>query len=58
MYFESNKKTYYRFPSAHSVAKLDRQMYFPEKPSHAYEGSHDQHISNIYMPEREQHYDI
>lgn len=58
MYFVPTKKTYYRFPSAHSVARLDSQIYFPEKPSHAYESSHDQHISDAYMPEREQNYEL
>ncbi|NLL73106.1 MAG: hypothetical protein GX237_06215 [Clostridiales bacterium] len=59
MYFEPTKKTYYRFPSARSVARLDSQMYFPEKPSYTNESSQYQHTSKTYyMPEREQNYDI
>lgn len=58
MYFEPSKKTYYRFPSAQSVAKLDSRMYFPEKPAHAYEDYHNNHTANDYMPERENYYDI
>lgn len=32
MYFESSKKTYYRFPSANSVHQMDSKNYFPDKP--------------------------
>lgn len=44
MYFESSKKTYYRFPSMTSIHELDSRYYFPEKPSHTesdvrYEGA-------------------
>lgn len=32
MYFESPKKTYYRFPSTNSIHKMDSKYYFPDKP--------------------------
>lgn len=53
MYFEPSKKTYYRFPSSKSVARMDQQMYFPEKPAHANHDLHHDHPSNSYMPEKE-----
>ncbi len=31
MYFESDKKTYYRFPSINSIHEMDLKYYFPEK---------------------------
>ncbi len=31
MYFESSKKTYYRFPSVNSIHKMDSKYYFPDK---------------------------
>ncbi|TAH72919.1 MAG: hypothetical protein EWM47_02920 [Anaerolineaceae bacterium] len=58
MYFEPSKKTYYRFPSAKSVAKMDKRMYFPEKPAHASDDSHYDYSSNSFMPEREHNYDF
>ena len=35
MYFDHNKRSYYRFPSKNSVTDFDTQMpyYFPEKNS-------------------------
>ena len=58
MFFEPYKKTYYRFPSAKSVAKMDRQMYFPEKPAHAIDDSNYDRPRNSYMPESEHNYDF
>lgn len=58
MYFEPAKKTYYRFPSANSINKMDNRMYFPEKPSHAEESSHYNHPTNVHMPEKEHSYDF
>lgn len=58
MYFEPAKKTYYRFPSANSITKMDNRMYFAEKPSHAKEYSHDNHQTNVHTPEIEHSYDF
>lgn len=34
MYFDSTKKSYYRFPSRNSISDFDREntLYFPDKP--------------------------
>ncbi|MDD4113230.1 MAG: hypothetical protein PHC56_09415 [Herbinix sp.] len=58
MHFEPYKKTYYRFPSTKSVAKIDKQMYFPEKPNHATDNPNYDHPTNSYVPEREHNYDF
>lgn len=58
MHFEPSKKTYYRFPSTKSVAKMDKQMYFPEKPAHATDDTNYDHSANSYMPESEHSYDF
>ena len=58
MYFESPKKTYYRFPSTKSVAKMDKQMYFPEKPAHASDDSNYDRTKSSYMPEKEHSYEF
>lgn len=53
MYFEPSKKTYYRFPSTKSIDKMDKHMYFPEKPGHDRYDTHHDHPSFSHMPERE-----
>ncbi len=58
MFFEPYKKTYYRFPSIDSVAKMDKRMYFPEKPSHANDKYHNDYSTESYMPEKEHSYDF
>lgn len=58
MYFEQSKKTYYRFPSTKSVAKMDKQMYFPEKPAQAIDDLHCAHPSSSYLPEREENHEF
>lgn len=58
MYFEPSKKTYYRFPSARSVTKLDNRMYFPEKPTYTKDNSIYQNTANAFIQEKEQYYDI
>lgn len=59
MLFEPSKKpTYYRFPSIHSIAKLDNRMYFPEKPEHTKNDVQYDYENNAYMPEKEHYYDI
>jgi hypothetical protein len=40
MYFEQDKKTYYRFPSQGSVQNLNAKFYFPEKPYATGESTH------------------
>ncbi|NLL01081.1 MAG: hypothetical protein GX271_10530 [Clostridiales bacterium] len=58
MYFEPYKKTYYRFPSTKSVEKMDKRMYFPEKPAHASHETHQEYPHNSYMPEAEYRHDF
>ncbi len=57
MYFEPDKKAYYRFPSANSVQKLDKRMYLPEKPTHAIDNSYDNHNTS-YSTDKEDVYDF
>lgn len=58
MYYEPSKRTYYRFPSTKSVAKMDKQMYFQEKPAHATDDLHYYNTSNSFIPEKEHRYDF
>ncbi len=32
MYYESARKTYYRFPSLSSIQDFDKHHYYPDKP--------------------------
>jgi len=57
MRFEPYKKTYYRFPSTQSVAKMDKQMYFPEKPAHATDSLNNDYPTGSYMPEKDHSFD-
>lgn len=57
MRFEPSKKKYYRFPSAKSIEKMDKHMYFPEIPVHASDDSHYNYPSNSFMPEKEHNHD-
>jgi hypothetical protein len=47
MYFDPDKKTYYRFPSHDSVQNFDARYYFPEKPYATGESYHYNHITDI-----------
>ncbi len=55
MYFEADKKTYYRFPSINSIHEMDLKYYFPEKPyasgeSIRYEASRNQESEDTIIP--------
>lgn len=52
MYFEPSQKTYYRFPSTHSIHDLDSKYYFPEKSTQSVENSIDANITGSF-PKRE-----
>lgn len=58
MYFEPTKKTYYRFPSAHSITDLDSRLYFPDKPSNSVEDTRFEAKSAGHVTERETYYDL
>lgn len=45
MYFEPDKKTFYRFPSQSSVQDFDAKFYFPEKPYATGESIHNNHVT-------------
>lgn len=58
MYFEPSRKTYYRFPSSHSISDMDSRHYFPEKPSFADEETRYQSKEVSHVPERETYTNI
>lgn len=58
MYFEPSRKTYYRFPSTHSVSDMDSRLYFPEKPSLAEDEIRYQSKEAGHVPERETYTNI
>lgn len=58
MLYEPSRKTYYRFPSSHSIATLDSKHYFPEKPPHTEENTRFDSKLAKHVPERENYYDI
>ena len=45
MYYESAKKTYYRFPSLNSVQNFDRRYYYPDQP---YASGESLHFTSLY----------
>ncbi|NLY49373.1 MAG: hypothetical protein GX059_10230 [Clostridiales bacterium] len=54
MHFEPSKKNSFRFPSAKSVEKMDKQMYFPETPARDSNDADYNRPSDSYMP-KEKH---
>jgi hypothetical protein len=58
MYFEPTKKTYYRFPSSHSVQDFDSKYYYPEKSHESGDSAHSNSSYGRYVPNRENYYDI
>ncbi len=53
MYFESSKKTYYRFPSTNSINEMDSKYYFPEKPYASGDNTRLQGKSGSHASERD-----